>query len=142
MQYQGDWNSDLESDLVHLKGQSMDKAEKALPSILVPLGDKEYEVTCNFGALCRFEKATGKNPLDERMWVNPWPSDVVHLIWASLVKQNPTITVDSVAEDLTPRSLAALGELFKAYFQAASIDESEAEEKNVETPLTGLPSGA
>jgi hypothetical protein len=112
----------------------MENADKALPSVKVTLGGKDYEMTPTFGTLCRFKKQTGRNPLDPQMWLIPEPDDIVGLLWAALVKNQPSLTTEEVAEMLAPTEMVRLKPLFQSFFGVGAIDETpEAEQKNAPT---------
>jgi hypothetical protein len=101
----------------------MDFADKALPEVYIDLFGEKVNLLPTFGTLCRFEKATGKNPLDMLTWVSPTPIDLVTLVWAALGGEKSGKTFDDVAEAMTGKHVEDVKHLVRVMFQKAEVPE-------------------
>ena len=101
----------------------MEHAEQALPEVFIEIFGGRHNLIPTFGTLCRFKKATGKNPLDMMTWANPEPEDFVALIWSALGGEKFGKTLDEVAEAMTGKHVADVKTLIDAIFKKAELPE-------------------
>lgn len=101
----------------------MEQAQQALPEVHVELFGSRHNLIPSFGTLCRFEKATGKNPLDLMTWANPTPTDLATLVWAALGGEKFGKSVDEVAEEMTGQHIATVKNLVETIFKKAELPE-------------------
>lgn len=76
----------------------MSNAEKAKPEVYIDLGGKQRKVHLTFGALCALEKELGVNTLGNDFWKNLTARGIVTLLWASLRKHDPQLTIEEVGD--------------------------------------------
>lgn len=101
----------------------MKHAEQAMPEVYVELFGERHKLIPSFGTLCRFEKATGKNPLDLMTWANPTPTDLATLVWCALGGETFGKSVDEVAEDMTGQHIVDVKNLVQTIFKKAELPE-------------------
>jgi hypothetical protein len=101
----------------------MEHADKALPEVFIELFGERRNLSPSFGTFVRFEKATGKNALDQMVWLSPSAIDICTLVWAALGGEKSGKTVDEVADAMTPRHLEDVKSLVRAMFEKAEVPE-------------------
>lgn len=109
--------------------------DKASPDVVITLNGTNYKGRCSFATLWAFEKATGRNPLDGKLWLNPSPLDMIALVWAAVSKENPELTMDRIAEMMSFSELSEVTKIINALFNKGMPDEAEDSEgkKNSKT---------
>jgi hypothetical protein len=103
--------------------------------------DKERVLRFDMNAQVVFEDATGENTLDGEFWKKKMTAKTTRaLIWACLVHEDRSLTLEQVGAFLTPQNSAKVSvALNRAMVMSAPELEEDAEEddgKNV-----GLPTG-
>ena len=102
--------------------------------------DRERTLRFDMNAQVRFEEITGENTLDASFWKKKITAKNTRaLIWACLVHEDPSLTVEQVGSYLTPgNSPRVTNALNKAMEASMPESDSEAEEddggKNVLLP--------
>lgn len=107
----------------------MANAEKVFPSVMIQLGDQEYEAIFNLRAFILLEQKTGKNALTGEIWQNPSMSDIATLLWAAVNSQHdePVISFAEVGKNLLPSDVGIVTEKLMEAFAAASPGEQKKE---------------
>lgn len=103
----------------------MQEVRQAIPEVEIQVGDKSYKIKCSFGLLARFQKATGLNPFNAEIWSEPSPILFASLIWAGIVRQNPKMTVEDVAELLSIEQSKQVEHIIKALMSEATSEKKE-----------------
>lgn len=103
----------------------MEEVRQAIPEVEVQVGDRKYKIKCSFGLLARFQKATGLNPFDQAIWQEPSPVLFASLIWAGVVRQNPKLTLDDVAEMLSLDQARQVNYIINALMSEATSEKKE-----------------
>lgn len=70
-------------------------ARKARPEIIVNL-DRPRKLVFDLGAICALEEKLGKSIFKAINWQDLGARDVRLLLWASLLRDEPTITLEQV----------------------------------------------
>lgn len=96
-----------------------DEAAKALPSITVNLGGVDRTLVCSMFVLWKFQASTGKNPFELNL-KQMSPEDMVTLLWAAIIQNEPDITKEQVAMMMGAMHLRDLGKLITNLFAVAS----------------------
>lgn len=123
------------------KRKVLPKKSQAVPipggGVRFDLGGKSRVLRFDFNALCAVEEATGINALDGEVWVAPTAKTARALLWASLLHEDPGLTIQEVGSWLTPHNFQSVADaLASAYGAAMGGGEeqgeqgSEGEEKN------------
>jgi hypothetical protein len=68
------------------------RVTKPVPIVL----DKPRTMRFDFAAMDRFEEATGLSAWSSEVWSRPSPRIVGHIIWASLLHEDPDLTYNEV----------------------------------------------
>lgn len=102
---------------------SESNVEKVNPVTKVKLGDKEVTLKFDLWALLKLEEATGVNALDGKVWLNPRAKDVVALLWAAMLHEQPSLTMEEVAKSIALEDIGSLVESLGATFEKASSPE-------------------
>lgn len=103
----------------------MQELKQAMPEVEVQVGERTYKIKCSFGVLARFQKITGLNPFKVEIWQDPSPVMFASLIWAAVVKENPKLTVDDVADQLTVEQAKQVEHIIRALMAEASSEKKE-----------------
>jgi len=107
------------------------QADKALPGVEVEIGGKKRTLKYTLYALCQLDKKTGKNPLDGTMFSAMRPSDVVAVLWAGLLHDEPELDADELAKTVNIVDLRGVSEqMMKAFAQAAPVEDSKKNSTN------------
>lgn len=101
-------------------------ADKMNPEVEIVL-DKPRHLLVSMGALLRFKKETGKDPLkkevmsqiSEDLINRTLTEDIFILIWACLRHEDKTLTIEQVEDAITPGNLGAVSDKLFEAFQAA-----------------------
>lgn len=102
------------------------QADKALPGVEVEIGGKKRTLKYTLYALCKLDEKTGKNPLDGTMFSAMRPSDVVAVLWAGLLHEEPELNADELAKQIDIVQLRAVSEMMmRAFAQAAPVEDSK-----------------
>jgi hypothetical protein len=100
-----------------------------------------WKMCFDFGALARFEELTGIDPKKIASWPIP-SSKFPELVWASLRRFNPEVTLAEVQDKLNPDAFHALyDEIFLMMFPVIR-DEIKRQEQAKETGATADPNAA
>jgi RNA-binding protein YhbY len=116
--------------------------EKIMPAVTVML-DKERHFLVSMGALLRFKKESGKDPLNnevmtqiaEDLKAKKLTDDIFILFWASLRHEDKNLTIEQVEDMITPKNLQHITEKFVEAFGAAMPDKIKTEVSKEESPL-------
>ena len=97
--------------------------DPTLPHVELILGGKTYHLCFDFNAIVRAEKETGLNLLRAALEaVNA--TNIRGLLWASLLHENPTLTIEHVGSFINYRNIAIINDAVRtAWF--GSIPEPE-----------------
>lgn len=114
-------------------------ADPTLPDITLILGGVERKLCYDFNAIVVAEKATGVNLLEGIVGqVNA--TNLRGLLWASLLREDPKITIDQVGALIQPRMLGMIHQaLLATWFgstEAADKDEAPGEDEAQALPET------
>jgi hypothetical protein len=100
--------------------------DATLPDVSLILGGVERHLAFDFNAIVLAEKATGVNLL-KAIVGDIDATKIRGLLWASLLRENPKLTLDEVGSWIKPRNVATIHQaLIAAWF--GSIDEPDAED--------------
>jgi hypothetical protein len=101
-------------------------ADPTLPDVSLILGGKERVLCFDFNAICVASKVTGINLL--RSVVGDLePESLRGLLWAALLRDDPSLTLDQVGSLIRPASIPGIREaLLRAWFE--SKDDGEGKE--------------
>ncbi len=107
---------------------------KALPIVEITL-DRERTFKLDFRALMAFEKLSGKNVLESNVWQQMTASDMVTLLWAGLLHEDPQLTLDQVAGLIHPGNIQLVVNALQQGFQIAMPENEEPSEGEKQSPL-------
>jgi hypothetical protein len=114
----------------------MSDTQSAIPEVEITIGGRKFLIRCSFGLLIRFEKATGLNPFDFTIWEKPTPWLLAAVLWAGCVKEDSTLTIESIAENMRVSEARQAHEIIRAMVGQQSQDAQElpveVEEKKTE----------
>lgn len=111
---------------------------KAAPTVIIPL-DKERTFKLDFKAFMAFEKISGKNVMAAGVWQDMKASDIVTLLWAGLLHEEPALTPEQVAELIHPGNFQEVVNAIQQVFQLSMPDSGGNDD---ESPLaTNRPRG-
>jgi len=75
--------------------------DKVDPIVSIEIGGKQRHLKYDFKAMVAFTKQTGKNLLDpkivKQIIYDTTPEDLLMMLWAELLHEEPRLTVDEVA---------------------------------------------
>jgi|GEM_PF-899677 hypothetical protein len=108
---------------------------KVVPVVEITL-DKARAFKLDFKALMAFEKLSGKNVLESNVWQHMTASDMVMLLWAGLVHEDPQLTLDMVAGFIHPGNIQLVVNALQQGFQIAMPENKEAEGAEKQSPLS------
>lgn len=74
-------------------------AAKAFPEVTISLGGKNRRLVYNLYSFMRLDEETGKNVFDGSAFNAARPKDLVALLWAGLVNDDPNLTLEQVAKE-------------------------------------------
>ena len=112
------------------------QADKALPGAEVEIGGKKRRLKYTLYSLCKLDEKTGKNPLDGTMFLDMRPADVVAVLWAGLIHDEPELTTDELAKVVDITELRDVSkEMMKAFAQASPVNDSKKNSTSEETEL-------
>lgn len=97
--------------------------------------DRPRHLLLDFNALALIEEKTGKNTLDGATWSNMTASTMRVFLWACLLHEDPSLTLEQVGKMLTPASIPAVTEAIQKVM-AVSMPEGGGE-----GPKENLPNG-
>jgi len=103
----------------------MKEVAQAIPEVEIMIGETKHTIRCSFGLLARFQKVTGLNPFDAQVWAEPSPMTFASLIWAGLVKANPTLTVEDVADSLSIRQATQVKDILIGMMESGIAEKKE-----------------
>lgn len=105
--------------------------DPTLPDVSLILGGKERKLCFDFNAICLATQSTGINLM--RAMVSGFDAPSLRgLLWASLVRDEPELTLDQVGALIQARNIPIIQKaLMTAWF--ASVDDGE--------PAEGKPAG-
>lgn len=93
-------------------------ANAARPAVEITL-DRPRKLAIDFNAICRLEEETGLNVMDRRTWENPSASDLRAILWASLLADDPGLTLGKVGEMMSIENVGYITEkLAEAWFSS------------------------
>jgi hypothetical protein len=99
--------------------------DPTLPDVDLILGGKTYKLCFDFNAICQAEKVAGVNLLTSVIGEITAQS-LRGLLWASLLKDQPTITIDEVGALIRPTNIAVIRQaVVTAWFGSVPDEESE-----------------
>lgn len=96
--------------------------------------DKERTLRFDFNALRAYEKATGRNMLRTNVLQNLNLDDLTTLLWAALVHEDKSLTVDNVGAMLTLKDSDRIFDALTAAFSEAMPKPEAAEGATDPTP--------
>ena len=114
----------------------MKDVSQAVPEVNFQIGSKEYKIRCSFGLLARFQKATGLNPFDEKVWAEPAPWTFAALIWAGIVRENPHLTIEMVADELSIHQATQVKDILIGMMESGVATKKEEAPASNEAPAT------
>ena len=99
--------------------------DPGLPDVSLILGGVKRHLCFDFNGIVLAEQATGINLL-KASWGEPSAANLRGLLWASLIKEDPTLTVEQVGELITMRNIVGIWEAVRlAWFGSVQqADES------------------
>jgi hypothetical protein len=80
----------------------------ALPKVPITLNGKQYRLVFDFNAIARVEELTGMNLFGSFDFTNLNASKFRAMLYASLLKENPAITLDEAGELINAKNLAEI----------------------------------
>jgi hypothetical protein len=83
--------------------------DPTLPDVELVLGGETFALAYDFNAVCQAEKATGINLLSSVVG-EITASSLRGLLWASVLKDRPDITIDEVGALIRPTNIATIRE--------------------------------
>lgn len=100
-------------------------ADPTLPDVTLILGGKERKLCFDFNAICVASKVTGINLL--RSIVGDLePESLRGLLWAALLRDDPSLTLDQVGGLIRPASIPGIREaLLRAWFESRNDGEAK-----------------
>jgi hypothetical protein len=98
--------------------------DPTLPDVILRLGGVDRHLAFDFNAIVQAEKATGINLL-KAMFSDITAEHLRGLLWASLLRGNPDITLDEVGSMLNFGNLAEVHAAIVAAWMASVKDDSE-----------------
>ncbi len=110
---------------------------KAAPTATLYL-DKERNFKLDFKAFMAFEKISGKNVLSTSVWQDMSASNIVALLWAGLLHEEPTLTMEQVAGFIHPGNLQEVVNAIQQVFQL-SMPNNEQQGEGEPSPLAANP---
>jgi len=106
--------------------------DPTLPDVKLILAGKTYQLVFDFNAIAQAEIATGINLLQASIDTASAQS-LRGLLWASLLKQNPTISIEHVGSLITMKNAPTIwAAIREAWFGSVAIDSED-------TPQPGEP---
>lgn len=112
----------------------MKDVSQAVPEVKFQIGAKEYTIRCSFGLLARFQKATGLNPFDEKVWSEPSPWTFAALIWAGIVREHPQFTIEMVADELSIHQATQVKDILIGMMESGVAAKKEEAPTSSEAP--------
>lgn len=94
------------------------------PTVPIML-DKPRQLRADFNALANIEEKTGKNTLNNEIWEDISAAHLRVLLWALLLHEDPTLTLEQVGAMMHPGNVMEIG---KAVIQALRGAFPEADE--------------
>jgi hypothetical protein len=109
--------------------------DPTLPKVPVEVSGKTYSLCFDFNALATAEAITGVNLLKAMDFQNLSAVSFRALLFASLLKHQPNMTLEEAGSLIQPGNGATLTQaLVKAYIDSNPEPEPESEPKNVQEP--------
>ena len=119
---------------------------KAKPDVIVNL-DRPRALLLDLNAMCKFEKVAGRSLFDgSALGSNMSASDIRVLLWACLLRDDPTLTLEQVGSLISVNNMAEVASKLNESFEAAIPDKtskavaSKAKEK-IDRPLSEIMTG-
>jgi hypothetical protein len=101
---------------------------------MITIGGKERHLCFDFNAICEVGKLTGINLLQESVSTVE-ANSLRALLYASLLHEDSTLTIDLVGSWITMKNLAQVrASILTAWFESVSDDEAKVESKPGEAP--------
>jgi len=98
--------------------------DPTLPDVKLILAGKTYQLVFDFNAIAQAEIATGINLLQASIDTASAQS-LRGLLWASLLKQNPTLTIEHVGSLVTMKNAPTIwAAIREAWFGSVSIEDT------------------
>jgi hypothetical protein len=110
-------------------------AKKTFPEVEVLINGRKRKLIYNLYSFMRLDDETGKNIFDGTAFDSFRPRDIVALLWAGLVNEDPTITIDEVAKTAQLSDLQALPTIIQAGFYNSMPSETEKKSSEAETKV-------
>ena len=106
-----------------------------LPRVVLEIDGKEYFLVFDFNSICVAEQMTGINLLTSLDFSNVDASKLRALLYASLIKLQPDITLDAAGELITLRSASKVTKaLSDAFTESHAEPDKDDDSKNVQKP--------
>jgi hypothetical protein len=105
--------------------------DPTLPNVSIILGGEERHLCFDYNAIVLVEKATGVNLIESAAGVQSATS-LRAMLWASLLKENPKLTVDQVGAWITMHNAPGIYAALLAAWFASTADPDAGEETQTE----------
>ena len=100
-------------------------SDPTLPDVSIVLGGKERKLCFDFNAIVLASQETGINLL-KAIVREIEPASLRGLLWASLLRDDPTITLEQVGQMIRPGSVPGIREaLLRVWFESAGEAEGK-----------------
>ena len=114
--------------------------DPTLPDVELVINGKTYQLCYDHNAIVQAEKATGINLLESAFRIQSAEA-LRGMLWASVLKQNPDLTIEEVGTWLNPRNFLTVREaLLAAWFGSVPEPKEAAGEGQGEAVPTVSPS--
>lgn len=108
--------------------------DPTLPDVTLILGGVQRHLVFDFNAIVLAEKHTGVNLL-HAIVTDINATNLRGLLWASLLKESPKLTIEEVGSMVNPRNMSTIhSALITAWFGSVQDDESKDTEHTGEEP--------
>ena len=114
----------------------MPRNNPAAPVVEIEL-DRVRHMRLDFNALADFEDATGKSAFDAKTFSTLRGADLRALLWASMVHEDPTLSMEQVGAMIHFGNIEYVTERVGALMGGAMPKSDGNGEANKDTPLTG-----
>ncbi len=120
-------------------------ANNSLPDrfTTIEIGGRVWRLLFDFNAMARMEEAINHDVLNVRFWRNFGARDARAMLWASMLHEEPELTIEQVGSFINMKNLAmVIKTLHGTWTRAmAEIQEEDADPKVLGGSTTGLKSG-
>ncbi|KKM90808.1 hypothetical protein LCGC14_1234800 [marine sediment metagenome] len=109
---------------------------------VIEIGGRVWRLLFDFNAMARMEEAINHDVLNVRFWRNFGARDARAMLWASMLHEEPELTIEQVGSMVTMKNLAMVVKACHAAWTNAMAEMGEADGAGSDPKAPGGSSGS